>query len=866
MIRKAKQKIIILVILALTVPALMDKGIGTVQAQSATISEISASSPSSTYRKEVTFTATVSNTAIEQTTPSGTVTFMDGDQALGAAPLRQPEPKITTSSTSATIPAENKNACKDGPNSFTSSPCPIVQWGQYTYWAYSYNNNDDAMNIVAYDASGNIVKQWTKRGARYLWKITMDAAAQTLTFWGQDNLTITMGLEELLPPASLASFTTADLEIGTHAIHAEYSGDANYSPSQTSQLSYEVNRIPSVTELSSSENPSRIGKSVDLIASVTSSDLQEPLTGTVDFINGSNLLIGSAPIVNGIAKLSVSSLSVGLNYIEAKYNGDDHYAGSHNFLHQAVDLKRSSVLLTSSKSETLHGDSVVLTAKIDSPDGGTPTGNVVFWDGKQQMAEISLSDGEGVFTTSDLGIGKHSLTATYEGDDIFHDSISGEISLEVSANTLAMLNSTIGTVSKGGTSQETIKNIPYGTTLAALKAAIIPTAFATFEVYDADGIHVAQTLVTGKKVIVTAEDGVTKVTYTVTLLAPVQTPSDTPATGGGSSTPNNDSPTPTNTPVTSNNGQLTLPAGRAGEVRLGTGISISIPVNATSKDMQLIIKQVQDTLNLLKNNEILASPVYELEKNFMENFNVPITLTFVFDPSIIKDKQKAVVFYYDEVKKVWVEVGGKVIGNQITVDVDHFTKFAVLAAEQTATLNVIDITGHWAEVNIQKAIALGIINGYTDGTFKPNTTVTRAEFAVMLMNALKPQFQSEGAALTFTDEPQIAAWAREAVAQAVTAGIITGYQDGAFHPNDPITRAEMAVMLAKSSGKLIEGSATTRFADDKAIVAWARGSILSVQQSGLMQGKGNNHFAPQDNTTRAEAVTVLINSLSQKEN
>ncbi|WP_082350910.1 S-layer homology domain-containing protein [Paenibacillus xylanivorans] len=63
----------------------------------------------------------------------------------------------------------------------------------------------------------------------------------------------------------------------------------------------------------------------------------------------------------------------------------------------------------------------------------------------------------------------------------------------------------------------------------------------------------------------------------------------------------------------------------------------------------------------------------------------------------------------------------------------------------------------------------------------------------------------------------------------------------------------------------MEGNAATRFGDDKKIAAWARGAVLYVQQAGLMQGKGNNQFAPQDKTTRAEAVTVLLNSLAPKE-
>ncbi|MET3290902.1 UNVERIFIED_CONTAM: uncharacterized protein YjdB [Brevibacillus sp. OAP136] len=87
----------------------------------------------------------------------------------------------------------------------------------------------------------------------------------------------------------------------------------------------------------------------------------------------------------------------------------------------------------------------------------------------------------------------------------------------------ATLTSTIGKVSTGGTTSESITNIPYGTTLAAFKAAITPAEGASFEIYDADGITIARTLATGKKVIVTAQDGTTKVMYTVTVNA--QSPS-----------------------------------------------------------------------------------------------------------------------------------------------------------------------------------------------------------------------------------------------------------------------------------------------------------------------------------------------------
>ncbi|NBD23551.1 hypothetical protein [Paenibacillus glycinis] len=97
---------------------------------------------------------------------------------------------------------------------------------------------------------------------------------------------------------------------------------------------------------------------------------------------------------------------------------------------------------------------------------------------------------------------------------------------------------------------------------------------------------------------------------------------------------------------------------------MGSDIKIFLPADASAKDLQLLIEKVKDTRSLLKHNEVLASPVYELLKNVAENFNVPVTITFVFDQKSIGDNRKAVVFYYDEAKKMWVEIGGKVTGNQ----------------------------------------------------------------------------------------------------------------------------------------------------------------------------------------------------------
>jgi len=76
--------------------------------------------------------------------------------------------------------------------------CMVLQWKSYTYWAYSYYDNRVSMNIVVYDDQGNIVKQWEKPGARYLYNITVDPAKQTVTFWGQANQSVAMTWSDLL--------------------------------------------------------------------------------------------------------------------------------------------------------------------------------------------------------------------------------------------------------------------------------------------------------------------------------------------------------------------------------------------------------------------------------------------------------------------------------------------------------------------------------------------------------------------------------------------------------------------------------------------------------------------------------------------
>ncbi|NQX46924.1 discoidin domain-containing protein [Paenibacillus tritici] len=172
-----------------------------------------------------------------------------------------------------------------------------------------------------------------------------------------------------------------------------------------------------------------------------------------------------------------------------------------------------------------------------------------------------------------------------------------------------------------------------------------------------------------------------------------------------------------------------------------------------------------------------------------------------------------------------------------------------------------DIAGHWAESSIREAVKQGIITGYPNGSFQPNRNVTRAEFTVMLAKALK--LQNPEAALSFKDSDRIGSWAKESVAQAVALGIIQGDNNSNFRPDAPVTRAEMAVMLARAL-QLAPVARSAGFTDDRDIPVWALGAAAEMKKSGLMQGKGNNSFFPKDAATRAETVTVLLRMLEAK--
>jgi hypothetical protein len=169
-----------------------------------------------------------------------------------------------------------------------------------------------------------------------------------------------------------------------------------------------------------------------------------------------------------------------------------------------------------------------------------------------------------------------------------------------------------------------------------------------------------------------------------------------------------------------------------------------------------------------------------------------------------------------------------------------------------------DVQGHWAADTIQKMVDAGVVAGQPDGTFKPDNNISRAEFATLVVKAFKLE---EKAGKVFTDTSDH--WAKAFISTANANGIVSGYSDTEFGPNDPITREQMAVMIVKAAGWKAEGAAKV-FPDDASISAWAKEAVSTASAQGVIKGRPDGNFDPKANATRAEAAVVISGTLDVK--
>lgn len=172
-----------------------------------------------------------------------------------------------------------------------------------------------------------------------------------------------------------------------------------------------------------------------------------------------------------------------------------------------------------------------------------------------------------------------------------------------------------------------------------------------------------------------------------------------------------------------------------------------------------------------------------------------------------------------------------------------------------------DIKGHWAEKAIKDWIRLGLVKGYQDESFRPNQIISRIEFVTMVNRA----FALKGTGTTsFSDVPS-SAWYVPEVKAATEAGYIQGFSNGTFQPGKQLLRVEAAVMLSRLVPVLVSEGADPlgQFKDHGSVPGYGYAALNAVLDSGYILGSPDHNVLPLKPITRAEAVVMLDRLLKQ---
>jgi len=174
--------------------------------------------------------------------------------------------------------------------------------------------------------------------------------------------------------------------------------------------------------------------------------------------------------------------------------------------------------------------------------------------------------------------------------------------------------------------------------------------------------------------------------------------------------------------------------------------------------------------------------------------------------------------------------------------------------------NFNDIRGHWAESYINKAVSAGFVKGYPDGTYHPDDAVTRAEFTSMVNKALG---NTGTTSVNFTDVPYNE-WYYNDVAKGVSASFVGGYDNNTFRPNTAVTREEAAVMVARFVPTYGSTGSISSFKDKSSISTWATDSVAKIYGKGYMGAYDDGKYHPQDSLTRAQTAKIICGILDKE--
>jgi hypothetical protein len=256
------------------------------------------------------------------------------------------------------------------------------------------------------------------------------------------------------------------------------------------------------------------------------------------------------------------------------------------------------------------------------------------------------------------------------------------------------------------------------------------------------------------------------------------------------------------------------------------------------------------------------------------------TLTLTYNSNVVEDAGYTITVFRYTSNRQWVNIGGEVDSKKHTVQVpfDEFGYYKVMKMSRSYS----DVTNHqWARNVLNGLYSKGFMNNLRFEQFGADDQTSRGEFATLLVKGLSLPLDSEGKQ-TFSDLVPGASsttWDYAHIETATRAGIVTGLTEGIFAPDQPITREQAAVMIARAlklklavNDQKLKDNIAKSFLDSGKIDAYALSSILAVTKAGIMSGsavtttgekKASFNFNPKSNMTRAEAAKIAVELLKK---
>ena len=381
-----------------------------VEKDGTTLAVVSSENPS-VFGGAVTFTATATTDSTGGT-PTGTITFEDGDVTLGSVELD--EDGVATYTTSALGGGTHPIIATYGGDA--------AHAGGARATLHQVVETAETSVAVTSSVTPSVFGQATTLSATVSSAVAADRTG-SVTFF-DDAVMLGTGTVA----NDVATFTTGALGVGSHVIVAVYSGDANFSGG-TGTVTHRVDKASTSTALVASSSPSLVGASVTFSANVTASAPGDGTpTGQVTFKND-EVVLGTATLNGaGLASLATSTLIAGAHSITAIYEGDASLSTSTSpIVTQLVSQHTATTALTSSLNPSTFATKVIFSARVAGP-GATPTGTVTFVEGATQLATGTLDAmGSATFESTTLGVGSHTITATYDGNADYASGATGNV-------------------------------------------------------------------------------------------------------------------------------------------------------------------------------------------------------------------------------------------------------------------------------------------------------------------------------------------------------------------------------------------------------------------------------------------------------